>query len=96
MTPPDADLKRQRRRHRWPLLGLALVVLIGVGVILFWIGEEVVTAPAPEIIEEDDGGLGEATELEELQEGDVEVPQAAPTFEASPETQAEPAAPADQ
>lgn len=32
MTAPDTDLSRQRRRHRWPLLGIFLA-LASVGVL---------------------------------------------------------------
>lgn len=37
MTPPDTNLKKQKRRHRGPLFGIAIAVLFGVGIILYWV-----------------------------------------------------------
>ena len=45
MTPPDANLKKQERRHFGPLIGMAVVVIFGIGIIVYWMGEEVATAP---------------------------------------------------
>ena len=45
MTPPDANLKKQERRHIGPLIGMAAVVIFGIGIIVYWMGEEVATAP---------------------------------------------------
>lgn len=51
MSNPDPnlppDLARERRRHIGPLLGMALVVLFGVGMILWWLAEDTATAPGP-------------------------------------------------
>lgn len=47
MTPPKTNLERQKNRHIWPLVGIAVVVIFAVGIILFWLGEEVSDAPAP-------------------------------------------------
>ena len=48
MSPPDTNLKKQESRHKWPLIGMALVVIFGVGIIVYWTGEEVATAPEAE------------------------------------------------
>jgi len=80
MTPPDTNIRRQGRRHIWPLLGIALVVLFGVGIILYWIGEEVGTAPAPPLVEDQDA----APTTGEVESGDVEVPSDAPVREVDP------------
>ena len=42
MSPPDTNLKKQESRHKWPLIGMAIVVIFGIGIIVFWTGEEVV------------------------------------------------------
>lgn len=80
MTPPDTNLKRQTRRHIFPLLGLALVVLIGVGLIAYWVVEEMVLAPAPPLVEDEGDGLTPS----ELESGDVDVPADAPVREVVP------------
>ena len=48
MSPPDTNLKKQEGRHKWPLIGMAIVVIFGIGIIVFWTGEEVATAPGTE------------------------------------------------
>ncbi|EDQ03263.1 hypothetical protein DSM14862_04153 (plasmid) [Sulfitobacter indolifex] len=48
MSPPDANLKKQERRHIGPLIGMAVVVIFGIGIIVYWMGEEVATAPEDE------------------------------------------------
>jgi hypothetical protein len=40
MSAPRTNLEKQKRRHIVPLLGMALVVLFGVGLIIFWQAEE--------------------------------------------------------
>lgn len=77
MTPPDTDLNKQKRRHRGPLIGMALVCVIGVGVILYWIFEEAAVAPGPT----DDS---EAVTPAEIREGDVDVSPSAPTERVEP------------
>ncbi len=42
-TPPN--LRRDGARHAGPLVGMALVVLFGVGLILYWLAEETASAP---------------------------------------------------
>jgi hypothetical protein len=45
MSAPRTNIEKQKRRHWAPLAGMALVVLFGVGLILYWIFEEAATAP---------------------------------------------------
>jgi hypothetical protein len=45
MSAPRTNIETQKRRRWVPLAGMALVVLFGVGLILYWIFEEVATAP---------------------------------------------------
>lgn len=56
MSNPDPnlppDLKRDSRRHIGPLLGMALVVVFGVGMILWWLADDVSQSPQTE------GGAG--------------------------------------
>lgn len=37
MAPHEPDTRKEARRHAGPLIGMALVVLFGVGLILYWI-----------------------------------------------------------
>lgn len=86
MTPPDTNLKKQKRRHWGPLVGMALVVIIGVGVILYWIAEEAVESPGTDT-------ETEATTPADIREGDVDAPSSATveTVEPSdPEVEVEP------
>ena len=53
MSPPDTNLKKQERRHFGPLIGMALVVIFGIGIIVYWTGEEVATAPDDDVVVED-------------------------------------------
>ncbi|WP_118132424.1 hypothetical protein [Oceanicella sp. SM1341] len=39
MSAPDTNLERQKKQHRWPLIGMALAVLVGVGLIVVWFFE---------------------------------------------------------
>ncbi len=41
MSQPEEDLTRQVRRHRGPILGFGIVVLIVLGFFLWWVGYEV-------------------------------------------------------
>ena len=45
MSAPQTNIKKQRRRHKGPLVGLTLVVIFGVGLILYWIFELFAEAP---------------------------------------------------
>ena len=79
MTPPDTNLHRQKKRHRGPLIGIALVVLFGLVIIFYWIGEEAFFAPGPDTAAEDPAAATQApvptadTVDETLQPGDPEV-----------------------
>lgn len=77
MTPPDTDLNKQKRRHRGPLIGMAIIVVIGVGAILYWVFEEAATAPGPE-------DETEATTPADVREGEIDVAPEAPSDEAEP------------
>lgn len=77
MTPPDTNLNKQKRRHRGPLIGMGLVAVFGVGLILYWIAELIVGAPGPEEIEDQPAPA-------EIREGDVEVPDDAPSETVEP------------
>lgn len=62
MSAPQTNLDKQRKRHWAPLLGMALAVLFGVGVIFYWLGEEVATSDPPEPVEsESDTGAIDST-----------------------------------
>lgn len=49
MSNPDPtnppNLRRDGERHAGPLIGMALVVLFGVGLILYWLAEESASGP---------------------------------------------------
>lgn len=45
MSAPDTDLQKQRRRHRGPLIGIALVLIVVALGFVWWLGEEVAQAP---------------------------------------------------
>lgn len=45
MSAPQTNLEKQRRRHRGPLIGMALVAVFGVGLIAYWLFEEAATSP---------------------------------------------------
>ncbi|SEL36525.1 hypothetical protein [Pacificibacter marinus] len=70
MSPPDTNLEKQKRRHRGPLIGMALVIAFVAAVIVYWNGDEVATASGAESAEE------EATA--------ADVREAAPTYSVEP------------
>lgn len=79
MSAPDTPPKKQARRH-WPLLaGVFLAALFGVGLILFWVMEVVVTAPEP-----GENGAAEPGPAQ-IESGDVDVPPEAPVREVEPD-----------
>lgn len=47
MSSPHTDIRTQRRRHRGPLIGMAVVVLFGVLLIVYWLFEEAADANPP-------------------------------------------------
>ncbi|WP_417601438.1 hypothetical protein [Pararhodobacter oceanensis] len=77
MTPPDTNLQTQQRRHRGPLIGMAVVAIFAIGLTLYWLGESMVTPT-------EDGAETEITPAE-IREGDVDVPEGAPTRSVAPE-----------
>lgn len=36
MSAPDTNLEKQKRRHKGPLVGIALALLFGVGLVAYW------------------------------------------------------------
>lgn len=48
MSAPDTSLVTQKRRHRGPLIGMALAAIFGVSLILYWLMEESATASDPQ------------------------------------------------
>ncbi|MFA5581667.1 MAG: hypothetical protein WDA25_06915 [Paracoccaceae bacterium] len=60
MSSPKTDIRTQRRRHRGPLIGMAVVVLFGVLLIVYWLFEEAAEADPPAGAEvQIDGRTGE-------------------------------------
>lgn len=47
MSAPNTDLETETRKSRWPLIGMALAVVFGVGAIVIWLFDEAAEAPAP-------------------------------------------------
>ena len=47
MAPHEPDTRKEARRHAGPLIGMALVVLFGVGLILYWQFEEAAQGASP-------------------------------------------------
>ncbi len=47
MSAPQTNIEKQRRRHRGPLIGMALVVVFGVLLITWWLFEEASQAANP-------------------------------------------------
>lgn len=63
MSAPKTNLEKQSKRHWAPLLGIALAVFFGVGVIFYWLGEEVATSDPQEPTEsESDAGAIDPTQ----------------------------------
>lgn len=47
MSAPNTDLETETRKSRWPLIGMALAVVVGVGAIVIWLFDEAAEAPVP-------------------------------------------------
>ncbi len=47
MTDPHTKIEKQVRRHIGPLVGMAVVVVFAVGLIVYWMFEEVGNASNP-------------------------------------------------
>jgi hypothetical protein len=80
LSAPKTNIETQKRRHGGPLIGMALVVIFGVGLILYWLFEEAAQGDSPgaEQAEQQDLGPSDATDPLPQPEDDVEGP-AAPT-----------------
>lgn len=79
MSAPRTNMEKQTRRHRWPLIGMAAVVIFGTFLILYWVFEEAAQTEQP--------GATAPTGSANIEE----APRVAP--EASAPTPATPAAP---
>lgn len=40
MSAPRTNIEKQKRDHRWPLIGMLLVVILVVLGFLWWLGDE--------------------------------------------------------
>lgn len=47
MSAPRSDLETEARKSKWPLIGITLAVIVGVGAITIWLFEEAAEAPSP-------------------------------------------------
>lgn len=92
MSAPQTNLEKQKRRHWAPLLGMALVTLFGVGIILYWLGEEVAESDPQSPAGIDAGTVNEPAQLTipaeviepGAQPGVNESPTSPPTIRESP------------
>lgn len=62
MSAPRTNLEKERRRHWGPLLGMAIVTIFAVGLMIYWLFEEVAQSdPPPPPMEEPGAVQGSAT-----------------------------------
>lgn len=47
MSAPKTNIETQKRRHIAPLIGMALAVIFGVGLIVYWQFEEAAQGSSP-------------------------------------------------
>jgi hypothetical protein len=47
MSAPRTNLETEKRRHMGPLIGMAVVVIFGVGLILYWLFQEAAQGNSP-------------------------------------------------
>lgn len=47
MSAPQTNIEKQKRRHKGPLIGMALVVVFAVGLIVYWLLEEAANGQSP-------------------------------------------------
>ncbi|MGP3696325.1 hypothetical protein [Rhodobacter sp. NSM] len=47
MSASEKDLEKQKRRHRGPLIGIAVVLVFALGYLIWWLGYEAVEGNAP-------------------------------------------------
>jgi hypothetical protein len=86
LSAPRTDIETQKRRHIVPLIGMAVVVIFGVGLIFFWQAEEAAQGDSPgtEQAEQPDLGPNDSTDPLPGKEDDAADGSAAPT-EAPPD-----------
>ncbi|OYU38847.1 MAG: hypothetical protein CFE33_13525 [Pseudorhodobacter sp. PARRP1] len=63
MSAPNTNIEKQARRHRGPLIGMALAALFGVALIVYWLMQESAQSnpPAPQDQIEQQSGAAPAT-----------------------------------
>jgi hypothetical protein len=74
MSAPQTNIETQKRRHRGPLIGMAVAVLFGVMLIVYWLLEESATADNPQGSE--DPAQTEQPAVEDVNTGTPPVPDA--------------------
>lgn len=47
MSAPNTNIEKQKRRHKAPLIALAIVVLVVIGLMALWIVDLSAEAPGP-------------------------------------------------
>jgi hypothetical protein len=47
MSAPQTNIEKQKKRHKGPLIGMALAVVFGVGLIFFWLMDEAADGQSP-------------------------------------------------
>lgn len=47
MSAPQTNIEKQKRWHRGPLIGMAVVAIFGVGMIFFWLMHEASNGDSP-------------------------------------------------
>jgi len=72
MSAPKTNLETQKKRHRGPLIGMALAVGFGVALVLYWILDE--SAPADNGAGPGETSLEQGTSVEGVETGTVAVP----------------------
>lgn len=88
MSAPNNDLETKVRKSRWPLIGIGLAVLVGVGATVVWLVEQVAQAPAPdergveqELAPPSQEGVGQAPAPEGVEPTEAEPGVVTPTVE---------------
>lgn len=69
MSAPKTNLETEKRRHKGPLIGMAVVVIFAVGLIIYWQFEEAAqgNSPTPDAVAPAESGTnpGAAPVVEE-------------------------------
>ena len=47
MSAPQTNIEKQKRWHRGPLIGMAVVAIFGVGMVFFWMMDEASNGDSP-------------------------------------------------